>query len=479
MKSQISNPYSIFLMSLSGKEKNNIAAIKRFQERYCGDDEFRNHAQKGQIIYDIKNGFFTKNIEDLLFLFNKETVEKISKNIDGTIINTIKESYPLSYLWLRYMEESKKFRYKQLITGDSHGITPKFDYWRNKNIDRTSFELGASANGIVHAPISFELSDGCSVGCPFCGISATKFRGHFSLENGGEKHWSEILINVKSLLGDGVKTGFCYWATEPLDNPEYLNIIKIFHEIIGVYPQTTTAIPLRNVELTKGILKFWNQDKSIPNRFSILTKSILRKVHETFNADELLGVELILQNKESLYMQKALAGRIFKDEVLSEKTMKIYNSNTAKNNSYTIACVTGFLINLVTKNIKLISPTTPTKKWPNGFIIFDESKYEKPNDVLEIMNKMINKFMNKSPQPEMKLRFADNFSFEEINKNLYIKSPNLEVRYLNVSKLFELIKTEKYNSMDIFSLLTKNGGMDPLRVVTVIQDLWDHGLLIY
>src|SRR6266516_439208 len=42
------------------------------------------------------------------------------------------------------------------------------------------------ADQIVHAPVAFELSKGCTVGCWFCGVAATKFEHtwRYTDENG-------------------------------------------------------------------------------------------------------------------------------------------------------------------------------------------------------------------------------------------------------------------------------------------------------
>lgn len=93
--------------------------------------------------------------------------------------------------------------------------------------------------------------------CWFCGVGAEKLTGwsHYIPENA--KLWQDTLDVCRDVIGDTVCNGFCYWASDPLDNPDYPKFIEDFRNTYGRYPQTTTAIPLRNEEITRQALDIW------------------------------------------------------------------------------------------------------------------------------------------------------------------------------------------------------------------------------
>lgn len=48
-----------------------------------------------------------------------------------------------------------------------------------------------------------------------------------------------------------------------------------------------------------------------------------------------------------------------------------------------IACVTGFLINIVEQTVQLIAPTHATDEFPVGYITFATARWHTPNDIAE------------------------------------------------------------------------------------------------
>ncbi len=77
-------------------------------------------------------------------------------------------------------------------------------------------------HGQMHfAPIAFELSEGCRVRCSFCGLNAGRWENNFAYGNGGGGLWREILSAAYDFFGDILGQAPLYFATEPLDNPDY------------------------------------------------------------------------------------------------------------------------------------------------------------------------------------------------------------------------------------------------------------------
>ena len=79
-------------------------------------------------------------------------------------------------------------------------------------------------------------------------------------------------------------------------------------------------------------------------------------MHEGFTPEELLRVECVPQNKESAeggLIRKSNAGRARKF------AKKRSGELVSEEQSSTIACVSGFLFNMVDRTVKLISRATP------------------------------------------------------------------------------------------------------------------------
>ena len=291
----INSPYAEFLDTKSEEELEELGKIKRFLECYQGDEELRNIIKSGKVSLQQlarNRGIELDDINSLRPLVDPKFTHFRK---DATI-----ETWPLTAKWDEFYQNTLETLKYYLWMGDSDGEFKEFDDWRKKQMLRTLMDVGGPANYLIHPPIAFELSDGCSVGCWFCGISAKKFGGHYELDQNGENEWRDILTSVKNVLGRGMSTGFCYWATEPLDHPDYDKFISTYFDVTGVIPQTTSAIPLKDIELTKKVLDMWSQSRFVPNRFSVLSTSIMKKIHAEFSPRELLGVEMVMQGKGSM-----------------------------------------------------------------------------------------------------------------------------------------------------------------------------------
>src|SRR5207245_1954647 len=102
---------------------------------------------------------------------------------------------------------------------------------------------------------------------------------------------------------------------------------------------------------------------------------MLNRVHETFTADELLEVELVLQNPEAM-TPKAPAGRA---RLLDGRPDRL-GPRASTLAGGTIACVTGFLVNMVERTIRLITPTRTCEQWPLGYRTAGLRRFRTPAD---------------------------------------------------------------------------------------------------
>ena len=459
------SPYTEQLEKCTQDELWEVAHIKRFLECYTGDEDFRADIALGERpLADIarERGCHLDDLESLRPVFDADFTQF---RADATT-----ETWPLTARWdLHFMALRNSLPFYSAI-GDTGGEYPGFDDWRRKQVVRTLLDVGAMANFIIHPPVAFELSDGCSVGCWFCGISAKKFGGHFPLENGGEQFWRETVKAAQSVIGRGMVTAFLYWATEPLDHPDYLKFVEIYQDVIGVVPQTTTAIALRDVAKTRLVLENWKSSRFFPNRFSVLTQQILRRIHREFTAEELLGVELVLQNAESL-TGKQTAGRAVDVQALPDKRK---NEQLQEG---TIACVTGFLVNLPNKTVRLVSPTLATTEVPDGYYVFSEEKFETPVELARIMREMIDRESDRMIDAKKPLAIESRFWFEKDHTGAFrFRQDNLGFGMELFNSIGPMLQDGSSTPNEIAKRAIK-AGHDPILTIKVLDDLINSGLI--
>lgn len=353
-----------------------------------------------------------------------------------------------------------KIQWRQQIRTGSAPADPIFREFRERQIQRCEIELGSDQNtAIVHTPVVFELTRGCSVKCWFCALDAPPLTGIFDYSPENTRFFRDVLRVVKDVIGPASKWASSYWGTDPLDNPDQEKFSLDFREILGMYPQTTTAIPLRAPERTRKLLEVSHASGCLVNRFSVRTPAQLRKIHDTFSAEELLYTELVLQNLESDSV-KARAGRLIhfaddlpklaaKDEekllnMLQEREPELAAKatsilinlpgstepiiratsnadeedtseeyNVSINVPGTTSCLTGFKINMVDRTVELLSPCPANERWPLGHIVFEEGTFDTAEDLRTLMLGMISRNMAERVVPESLVRFVPRLIYRE------------------------------------------------------------------
>lgn len=268
--------------------------------------------------------------------------------------------------WVAYRDMIFGLRAPARDMGHTGGLNPAFDRWRDRQMRRCDGELSVeTAQAICHPVIAFELSSGCSVGCWFCGVSAEKFRGAWDYET-NQREWRDIIAETVGFFGPAASSAFCYWATDPIDNPDYDRFVTDLADAVGHAPQTTTAAAGRDPALVRRLLALSARMPGLPMRFSVLTRRQMGEIHRLFTPDELLHVEMVLQMRGG-GPPKAAAGRALE---------KINRDDQLANSTHgTIACVTGFLVNMPERTIRLITPERSSATNPDGFRILGRATF--------------------------------------------------------------------------------------------------------
>lgn len=404
-------------MSYTDEEIKIISHIKRFLELWTmkpniqklSDSDLQNEARKYNL--DI-------NIKEIECLYNKSYILKENKDIPDCV-----------KLYRRFIIDKLDQRtYLQLTECKPQNI--KFAAWRTKQVNRCWWDFGLRNMSIIHAPLFFELSKGCSVGCPFCGLSSEKLTGIFKNTQDNFKLWKEILNVSHDIIGDAAGTGALYYATEPFDNPNYEEFVDMYYKQFGKIPQLTTAACLRDIERTRKFLKKVRNLAFQIHRFSILSLDILEQVFTLFSPEELVFVELLPQFCEAPENRFSNSGRNFSVEKLGEGCIETPE---------TISCISGFVVNMVDKDIRLITPGRVSKNNPTGEIILVRKNFTDSKDFSLKVNNIIEEYMSTSFLSYDNVSIKSNLTFFSDSKILEIKND------LGFSLIFNYSDNPLYN----------------------------------
>lgn len=286
-----------------------------------------------------------------------------------------------------YLKEKREYR-AEIRTEAGKLRHEGFASWHGRQVRRCDLELGKRVNAeLMHLPAAFELSSGCSVGCPFCGLSAGQLKRVSRGDPETLKLFSELVRGLLELLGDGVRETILYYATEPLDTPDYPLFAAAFREICGRTPVVTTAVPLRNPERTRNILTADGEPERRIHRFSLLSEDIFRKCAETFSPEETLYVDFLPRYPEAR-MGMVQSGRAWTGASQAGQAGTTESFDGLMTDQGTIACVSGFIVNLAERTVRLATPCRADSQWPDGEMIRGPEAFSDAGEALALIEKM-------------------------------------------------------------------------------------------
>lgn len=432
IQTELAQMYRRYIAKLTDEDMEHIAQIKRFHELYAGIPSFREELVKNLNCLTTINDKYKLSIDLELampWLCMRYKREQLPSEIYDKYNNATKS--PMLNKWIEYNNFLLDLRTKYRSLNDASNDNPRFEAWRQRQIKRCDDTLKTSADQITHPSFAFELSNGCSVGCWFCGISAEKFAGYFPYNKQNKQLWRDMIYHLREIFGlASIQSAFCYWATDPTDNPDYLNFIKDFYQIAGIQPQTTLAKPTKDVEWTNELLNFSQDHCSIVNRFSIVSISELKAVHKAFTPRELFHVQLLMQHKQGgISAVKSNSGRArtnLQSLATRSKDSKKMESTTAKlglsDDHTTIACVSGFLINLCQKKIQLISPRPVSKEFPLGYKVHATQFFENINSFNKKINLLVEAYMTPNLEKDKVIRFREDLEYCETAEGFTLRN---------------------------------------------------------
>lgn len=351
---------------------------------------------------------------------------------------------------------------------------PRFLAWYRRQVNRCRFQsmINRKKKGLFYIPVAFELSEGCSMGCPFCCLAAGKLKSIAPYTEENRELWRGLLGRTQELTGGIVDVGVCYFATEPFDNPEYEKFLMDFHEMFGRYPQTTTAAAVRHIPRMKAFLKFLGGEslRQAGLRFSVISLEQMEEIHRVFSPKELEYIELLLNNPESVYAYSKSGRAISLSETCGGKTFL---------DNASCICICGFVVNLASRSIRLAAPHPPDAEHPLGMKVYEERTFTGVEDYVRIWKEMTKRWMTETMPEDSPLYPGAGLTWNREGAQLVVRGDGIS-RRISLSekehRCFALVLEENLSLQELYS----REGMTEFerqRLKWKLEVLYDGGCL--
>lgn len=452
------------VFSFSDGDVNRIAITKRICELIASDSEIRDKFDNKAVL--------KSEIENLLLAYGfgdtALEAEVLSMMYDARDdVNNLRDQLNLE--WANFNKLRLKFRDDLKEKVDDSIADPVIRKWRHRiQLQNTANIHPSFSENNMYPFFAIELSDGCSVGCPFCGIGALGLKGHYLATEENKDEFVGLLKTLQVEFGEDVGVaGFLYWATDPLDNPHYEKFEKLYEDTTGFIPQMTTAIANKNIERVKNIVANDSPSRVVAHRFSVLSRGALKKIFRSFSPLDLLHVEIIPQMRGSL-LQKANAGKNFDI------------NGSIQDTPDTIACVSGLLINMVSRELKLVSPCAATAEYPLGYIIHKGYTFETLVQLREAISDIRDWIKSDKISIEDQINLSDEFTFCRADKDVLI-SKYYRYNFSNNPRRRRILNiiSEKERPIQYRELMEKliSENHNPIVVAHEINSLYESGFI--
>jgi len=490
-----------FLNQLTGADKASFAQAKRFMEWYEGSSEFRDQVRSNNLSDDFIEelnsvGVSRRVCTEMLTLWNDSPTVALYAQLQSHA--ALPEKFILNFatlpdsvrLYLTYKTIFRQFMYEHRekafnLSGDSPFFT-----WRKRRLYATQSELGWYGASIDHPIFSIELSVGCTVGCTFCAFDAQKHETNFSYDSDENKElFRAVAHSLKDILGlPGGYHGMLYYATEPNDNPNYLDFMQEFYEITGGKLCTSTA--RYDTKWAEDLIKFYStpQPASWP-RFSVLSHHCTKKLHKHFSPEEFMYPWILAQSIEMEdERQKVPGGR---EKYGLEKLKKVVDARHASSQDEvdlsaipqgSIACVTGFRVNMVEKTITITSPCYTSQKWTKGYRDFGTISFTTPDSVRPAFDKLIAKVMSSSLDFNSPFAWRDDLEYRKVKDGFQLVSPYIFYTFDNKEAYRILDSLDTHIHSFTFEqvrdlLVSKSSDFNIYSASIFLESFWKRGFI--
>jgi hypothetical protein len=155
------------------------------------------------------------------------------------------------------------------------------------------------------------------------------------------------------------------------------------------------------------------------------------------------------------------------------------NAGPGEVDGATIACVSGFLVNMVERTIRLISPTRTSESSPLGYRTFGGGEFATPLEFRRTIEDLIAQHMPDTVAGVPRLSLRDDLVYRREPDGFTLRSPGGCVAlsgFEGAGLLGDMLHKGDSNAGDIQAELA-SAGLDIFVVAELLQQLFDRGLI--
>lgn len=145
-----------------------------------------------------------------------------------------------------------------------------------------------------------------------------------------------------------------------------------------------------------------------------------------------------------------------------------------------IACVSGFLTNLVNQTIQVVSPCYTSQRYPYGYRVFDATTYSGPADYGRAMLDLMARNMPAAPPPQRRARFRDDLAYRPVEDGFDLVSPN-QIHHFRGKESYapigEMLAEGNLNYQELYDAAMSKHAINPMIAVGLVQKMFDEGFL--
>lgn len=499
-----------WVQSLSEEDRSKYFQTKRLSEWYAGCAELRDQIRKNAV----SDKYFllleeigvsrdcTSKMAELWS--NAEICEEfdyIVSNPSESSRETVSISFDSFLKENRYTDLFLAFNVIKARSTLSHhdwslnlfnGDSTYFD-WRKRRIKSVRSETGHYGYGIDHPTFSVELGIGCTVQCTFCAFAAEKHKENFDFNNLENQQLMRALASAfQEVMGVGAGGGMLYYATEPHDNPNYIDFVNLWYEETGWKLCTSSA--RYDIEWIQKLTKFYGSPTPMMwPRLSILSKHCMEKIHRHFTPEELGYPWLLAQQIEVEDERAKVPGGREKyglKKLNEVRDCRFYDEpedvDVASIPQGSIACVSGFKVNMINKTITATSPCYTSKEWPLGYRDYGTNYFTTPDSILPALKQLISRVMLKTLPNHAPIRLRDDLKLRIKDSGFWLVSPcqfhqfSNHLYYTHLGKVLEINSNRQVpwtKSEFINELLVRLPDQSPIAVVAFFEKFFNNGFI--
>lgn len=494
--------YEQTFADFSPEDIRTLAEVKRFMECYDGDRDFRAAVVAGGKFTDQQR----RMLKEIGVTFEPEAMEllwlqpDLPERFTSLVVQHVKiEDAPSDFFALLrpYRELRLWFRWRHRVdraimihkfrAGIKKTDSPEYTAWRLRRVAAVRNELGWFGWTLDHPCHAVEMAVGCSVGCGFCAFDAGKLQTVFDLSRRENRELvAAVATGMARVLGGWpAGHGMLYWSTEPHDNPHYVKLLAFWQELTGAMLCTATA--RAGEDWIRELIDYYTTGPVPWPRVSVLSRGMMRRLHAAFSPMELRDTQMLMQQKDGEeYRVKVPGGRerMLRKLVGADDLRDVDFENLPEGfepPQGSIACISGFLVNMVNRTVKLISPCYTTMEYRYGYRVFDEATFDGgPEGFETALKRIVGRSMVVRPYPEMPIRWRDDLKAVPQPDGFTLLSPTTR-RDFRMGELHlctgDLVGQGDLSYGQVFDALSDNPRIGPMVALSMLDALFRKGFL--